>query len=130
VHLPLGLSDRIVSNSDVSEVIFVESKSSKIFSSRVRVMTWSSRELSSNFESLICKLESTSSHTKSHVISTFFCYKMAPDKFFNKFDCRLFISNFIEIALCCLLPQCEALCTCPLAYAESFHGGVSFSDIG
>jgi len=44
---------------------------------------------------------------------------MAPDQLenraqccFNKFDCRLFISKFIEIAFCCLLPQYEALCAC------------------
>jgi len=69
---------------------------------RVRV---ESRELSSHFESLVCKLESMSSHTKFHVFSTFFCYEMAPDKLekcaqccFDKFDCRLFISKFIKIA--------------------------------
>jgi len=53
-----------------------ESESPKVFSSRVRVwvMTWSSRvrvesqELSSHFESLVCKLES--SHTKFHIFST------------------------------------------------------------
>jgi len=58
----------------------VELESSKIFSSpvRVRVMTWSSRvrvesrELSSHFESLVCKLQSISSHTKFHVFSTTF----------------------------------------------------------
>jgi len=75
-------------------------------------MTWSSRvrvescELSSHFESLVCKFESTSSCTKFHVVSTtFFCYEMATDKLencaqccFNKFDCRLFISKFSEIA--------------------------------
>jgi len=31
-----------------------------------------SQELSSHFESLLCKLESMSSHTKFHVFSTFF----------------------------------------------------------
>jgi len=55
-------------------------------------MTWSSRvrvesqELSSHFESLVCKLESMSSHTKFHIFSTTFfavkwrptCYKMVP----------------------------------------------------
>jgi len=55
----------------------VESKSSKIFFSRVRV---ESRELSSHVESLVCKLESISSHTNLHVLSTtFFCYEMAPN---------------------------------------------------
>ena len=68
----------------------LESESSKIFSSGVKVMTWSSRvrveprELSSHFESLLCKLESMSSHTKFHVFSTtFFCYEMAPDELEN-----------------------------------------------
>ena len=49
-------------------------------------MTWSSRvrvesqELSSHFESLVCKLESMSSHTKFYVFSTtLFCYDMAPN---------------------------------------------------
>ena len=68
-----------VSGSDVLESFMssqshkpFESESSKFFSSRVsvRVMTWSSRirvesqELSSRFESLVCKLESMSSHRK------------------------------------------------------------------
>ena len=61
---------------------------------------------SSHFESLICKLEPMSSHTKFHVFSTtFFCYEMAPDKLqncahrcFKKFVCRLFISELMEIA--------------------------------
>ena len=112
--------------SDVSES-FLSSQShkpfwsegSKIFSSRVRVMTWSSRvrvksqELSSHFESLVCKLESMSSHTEFYVFPTRFfamkrrptCYEMAPDMLkngvqccFNKFDCRLFISNFSQFA--------------------------------
>ena len=46
-----------------------------------------------------------SRHTKFHVFSTFFCYEMVPNKLencaqccFNKFDCRLFLSKFIEIA--------------------------------
>jgi len=39
------------------------------WSSRVRV---ESRELSSHFESLVCKLEPMSSHTKFHVFSTTF----------------------------------------------------------
>jgi len=57
-------------------------------------MTWSSRvrvesqELSSHFESLVCKLESMLSQMKFHIFSiTFYamkwpptCYKMAPDK--------------------------------------------------
>ena len=48
-----------------------ESESSKNFSSWVRVVTWSERvrveshELSSHFESLVCKLESMSSRTKT-----------------------------------------------------------------
>ena len=51
------------------------------WSSRVRV---ESRELSSHFESLVCKLESMLSHTKFHVFSTtFFSYEMAPDKIKN-----------------------------------------------
>ena len=77
---------------------------------RVESESWlgrvESRELSSHFESLVCKLESMWSHTKFHVFSTtFFYYQMAPDKLenyaqycFNKFDRRLFISKFIEIA--------------------------------
>jgi len=107
----------------------VESGSSKIFSSpvKVRVMTWSSQsrvtrivqsqELSSHFDSLVCKLESMSSHTKFHVFSTTFfamkyyptCYKMALDKSendaqccFNKFECRLFISVFFSLHFTCL----------------------------
>ena len=49
--------------------------------SRLRVK---SRELSSHFESLDCKLESMSSDTKFHVFSTTFsCYEMAPDKLEN-----------------------------------------------
>jgi len=62
-----------------------ESESSKIFSSRVRVMTWSSRvriesrELSSHLGSLVCNLESMSNHTKFHVFSTtFFAMKWRP----------------------------------------------------
>jgi len=60
----------LLETSDVSESFFssqnhkpLELESSKIVSSRVRVMTWSSRvrvesqELSSHFESLVCKLE-------------------------------------------------------------------------
>ena len=67
-------------SSDVSESFLssqshkpFESESSKILSSRVKVMTRSSRvgvesqELSSCFESLVCKLKSMSSHTKFHV---------------------------------------------------------------
>jgi len=46
------------------------------WSSRVRV---ESRELLSHFESLVCKLELMSSHTKFHVSSTFVCYEMAYD---------------------------------------------------
>jgi len=47
-------------------------------------MTWSSQvesqELSSHFESLVCKLESMPSHTKFHVFSTtLFRHKMAPN---------------------------------------------------
>jgi len=75
-------------------------------------MTWSIRvrvelqELLSHFKSLVCKLESMSSHRKFNVFSTtYLCYEMAPDKLengaqccFNKFDCRLFISKFVEIA--------------------------------
>ena len=68
----------------------LESDSSKIFSSPVSVMIWSSRvrvdsrELSSHFESLVFKPESISSHTKFHVFSTtFFCYEMAPDTLEN-----------------------------------------------
>jgi len=38
---------------------------------------------SSHFESLVCKLESMSSHTKFHVFSTFFCYEMGPGKLEN-----------------------------------------------
>jgi len=65
-----------------------------------------SRELSSHFESLVCKLESMSSHTNFHVFSmTFFYYEMAPDQLeivpnvvLTRFDCRLFISKFIVIA--------------------------------
>jgi len=63
-----------------------ESESSRNFSSRVRVMTWSSRvrveshELSSHFESLVCNLESLSSHTKFHVFSTtLFFHEVAPN---------------------------------------------------
>jgi len=55
------------------------SESSKIFTSRVRVMTWlcqvrvESQKLSSHFESLVCKLKSMSSHMKFHIFSiTFF----------------------------------------------------------
>ena len=94
-----------------------ESESSKIFCveseswlGRVRV---ESQELSSHFESLVCKLESMSSHTKIHIFSTTFvamkwcptCYKMAPDKLengvqvcFNKFDCRWLTSKFSQFA--------------------------------
>jgi len=64
-------------------------------------MTWSSRvrvesqELSSHFESLVCKLESMSSHTKFHIFSTTFfavkwrptCYKMAADKLESGAQC-------------------------------------------
>jgi len=59
----------VLETSDVPKSFFssqshkpFESESSKIFSSRVRVMTWSSRvrvasqKLSSHFESLVCKL--------------------------------------------------------------------------
>jgi len=84
-----------ISISDVSESI-LSSQSHKPFESelsqghlkffRVRVMTWScrvsveSQELLSRFESLVCKLESMSSHTKFRVFSTnFFCYEMAPN---------------------------------------------------
>jgi len=61
-----------------------ESESSKIFSSRARVMTWSSQSrvtrTVSHFESMVCKLESMSSHMKFHVFpTTFFCYQMAPN---------------------------------------------------
>ena len=83
-HFTLWLSDWVLRHcsSDVSESFLssqshkaLESESSKIFSSRIRVTTWSSRvrvesqELSSHFESLVCncKLESMSSHTKFHV---------------------------------------------------------------
>ena len=73
-------------------------------------MTWlnrarvESQELSSCFESLVCKLESISSHTKYHIFSmTYFCNEMAYDKLengaqccFNKFDCKLFISKFSQ----------------------------------
>jgi len=70
---------RVESESQVLGVR-VEPESSKIFSSRVRVMTWSNRvtKISSHFESLIWKLESMPSNTKFHVFSTtFFCYEMA-----------------------------------------------------
>jgi len=53
-------------------------------------MTWSSRvraesqELLSRFESLVCKIESMSSHMKFHVFSTtFFCYEMASNMLWN-----------------------------------------------
>jgi len=68
-------------------VIFVESESSKIFSSQVRVKSRlgqvrvESQELSSHFQSLVCKLDQMSNQNK------FFakkwrptCYKMMPDK--------------------------------------------------
>jgi len=45
------------------------------------------QELSSQFESLVCKLESMSSETKFYIFISFFvmkcrqtCYKIAPDK--------------------------------------------------
>jgi len=87
----------------------------KFFESE-RVMTWSSRvrdksqEVSSHFESLVCQLESISSHMKFHIfpMSIFAmkwrptCYEMALDKlqngvqcWFNTFDCRSFISTFL-----------------------------------
>ena len=75
----------------------VESESSEFFSSRIRVMTWSSRvrvksqELSSHFESLVCKLESMPSHTKFHVFLQHFfgmkwrliSSKMVPNMLWN-----------------------------------------------
>ena len=65
-------------------VIFLESQSQALFSqSRVESESWpgrvESQEPSSHFESLVCKLESMSSHTKFHVFSTYFCYEMAPN---------------------------------------------------
>jgi len=80
-----------------AEMSRIESESSKIFSSRVRVMIWSSRvrveirELSSYFGSVVCKLESMPNHTKFHVLSTTFfamkwcptSHKMATDKLEN-----------------------------------------------
>jgi len=55
----------------------VESES-ELWLGRVRVK---SRELSSHFESLLCKLESMSSHTKFQVFSTAFsCYEMVPNR--------------------------------------------------
>ena len=59
-----------------------ESESSKTFSSRVRVESWigrvkvKSQELSSHYESSVCKLESMS----SHMTFLFFSYKMAPNE--------------------------------------------------
>jgi len=58
----------------------VESESSQIVSSRVRVrfMTWSSRvrvepqKLSSHFELLVWKLESMTRHMKFHIFYSFF----------------------------------------------------------
>ena len=60
---------------------------------RISVITWPSQsgELSSHFESLVCKLESMLSHTKFHVFSTTFfamkwhptCNQTASDKFEN-----------------------------------------------
>jgi len=103
----------------VSESFLSSQSHLKLCRVRVRVTTWScrvrveSQELSSHFESLVCNLESMSSHTKFHVFSTtLFCYemapnmpKMAPNKLenvaqycFNKFDCRLFISKFSQFA--------------------------------
>jgi len=51
--------------SDVSESFFVESESSEIFSSRVKVLTWSCRVTLYNWFA-------SSSHTKFHVFSTTF----------------------------------------------------------
>ena len=55
-----------------------------ILLSQRQVITWSSQsesqELSSHFESLVCKLESMSSHMKFHIFSmTFLCYEIAPN---------------------------------------------------
>ena len=118
-----------------SQALELESSQSYLKFFRVRVTTWSSRvrveshELSSRFKSLLCRLESMSSHMKFHVFLRHFfamkwrptCYKMAPDKLencaeecyetapdqlengdqccFNKFDCRVFISKFSLFAL-------------------------------
>jgi len=74
--------------SDVSESFLSSQSHPKFF--RVRV---ESKELLSRFESLVCKLESKSSHTKFHVFfyDTFFamkwhttCHKIAPDKSKNR----------------------------------------------
>jgi len=55
-------------------------------------MTWSSQSrVTRAVESLVCKLESISSHTKFHVFSTTFfpmkwrqtCHKISPDKLEN-----------------------------------------------
>jgi len=105
----------------------------KFFESSL-VMTWSSRvrvesqELSSHFESLVCKLESMSSQMKFHIFSMTSscyemahnllqngarrgrkwcrtCYEMVPNKLkngaqcsLNKLVCRLCISTFIQFA--------------------------------
>jgi len=71
--------------SDVPES-FLSSQSHKPFESeswfgRVRV---ESQKLSSHFESLVCKLDSMSSHMKFHIfLWHFLCYGMPLDKLEN-----------------------------------------------
>jgi len=70
----------LVLSSDVLESLLpsqshtpFESKSSTFFSSQVRVESWlgrvESQEMSSHFDTLVCKLESMSIHTKFHNFS-------------------------------------------------------------
>ena len=118
---------RVTSPSSQSHLNFFEWCLSlvKTWSSQVRV---ESQELSSHFESLVCKLNSMSSQMKFHIFSmTFYAaakwrptfYKMAPGKLemmpttlyemvpdklendaqcFIKFECRLFISKLFQFA--------------------------------
>jgi len=62
----------------------VESESSKIFSSRVKVMTWSSQSrVTRNVESLRIIVLQARVNVESHEISRFFyifCYEMAPNQ--------------------------------------------------
>jgi len=82
---------RVIFVESESQALRVRVESSKFFLSRVIVMTSPSRVRVEFVESLVCKLESVSSHTKFHVLSTTFfamkwrptCRKMAPNNLEN-----------------------------------------------
>jgi len=86
-----------------------QSESSKIFFEASHDLV-ESQKLSSQFESLVCKLESMSNQMKFHIFSmTFLSYEMAPGKLengdqycFSKFGGRLFISKFFQLHCTCL----------------------------